>query len=148
MEPVMTIANDLSTAFSEFSRCIEFVGPQKTLTALRNLRYRESNVNDETVSFVLEAVTNRLSITIDELLTSRKWSLVRIVAIGMCTYIFSRHFDYSASKIGLILKKDKSTCWHNMNAFLNLSENNEEEKRLLEHFKTIESNVLLYIKNK
>lgn len=136
-----------SSAFKEFSTCLEIIGPEKTETVLKNYRYSSTAIADADVSFVLQLVTDNMKIEVQELLYSRKWSKKRICAIGICCYVFSHYFDYSYSKIKLIMKKkNKQDCSRYIQVFKKLSSKNEEEKAILDNYKVIETNVKNYLK--
>lgn len=147
MNQVYTVASELDMAFYEFSKCIQLLGSEKTLIALKNLRFRETNVKDEEVSFVFETVTNVIGISLDEIFNSRAWSLDRVIAIGIITHVFFQYFDYSARKIEQILHKSKSACWKNMDRFKALNPKYEDEKRLIDLYHVIETNVISFKKN-
>jgi len=145
MESTIDIKSSLEMAFAEFSKCVDFLGADKTLRALKNFRFSESNIHDESVQFVFEQVTARLDITIEELFHARDWSLNRTMAIGICTKIFYWYFDYSANQIALLLKKSKGSCWNNMKKFDKLDERFPTEKTIIDSYTIIRQNVELYL---
>ena len=145
MESALAVKSKLDLAFNEFSKCIDFLGVEKTLRALKNLRYSESNIHEESVRFVFETVTTTLNITIEDLLHDRGWSLNRTMAIGICTKIFYWNFNYTANQVALLLKKSKGACWHNMKKFDSLSDRFPQEKEIMDAYEIIRQNIELYL---
>lgn len=147
MTDTLYINNKISEAFTEFQRCISFLGIEKTSTALRNFRLLQTDVEDKTVSFVVSVILNEMDMKEEDFFISRSWSTKRVIAIGMAVYIFSRQLDFSAEQIAGFLKKTKACCWKNMKAFNNLNAKYEQDKIFLEKYQKIQTIISQYIKD-
>ncbi|MGH2642322.1 MAG: hypothetical protein ACRDE2_00110 [Chitinophagaceae bacterium] len=119
-------------AFSEFSKCVQFIGIERTKEELMKIRLIYFHSNENNINFILNLVINELDIRGEEFFYAKTWNKKRIWAIGMVTFLFSRVLNMSASEISSSLKKSKASCWKNMAAFNNLNEKYEDEKMFLE----------------
>lgn len=147
-----TETQPIQIAFFEFMKCINNLGIDKTTTALKNFQkngiINPHNLDNDVVVFVVNSICTEFNITLEEFYFSKGWSKKRICAIGIATHLFYDYFDFSAKEISTIIKKDKSTCWHNMKVVDELSQKNKEESVILNSYAILKDKVNQFIKNK
>lgn len=92
----------------ELYQSVKALGVDIVTDVLKKARSENLSINDPNIDFVVNAVTNKFSITTEEMIFSQNKSNKRQLAIAFCVFYLHNHFGYKFSDLKLIFKRHKS----------------------------------------
>jgi hypothetical protein len=106
----MSSPNDV-TLYHEVAKCIDTIGYEPTLKALRSARKQLSFLEDKNALFVMGFISEEFDISINDIVLSRSRSDSRGLALSFAVYLIREYHDhkiYSFAFIGRLFNRDKS----------------------------------------
>lgn len=100
-----------STLVEVLARTIEKIGVDKTIGILEKAQQEPVKFADKIVEKVVTSISDRLNISVEEIIYGVGRKNNRKIAIGFCTFYLMEVYNYDLKQIAEILNKDQTICF-------------------------------------